>query len=81
MKSTLIFLAFFGFLLGVTQSASITSPDRADAKSISECQSCEYIMRFIHFQTLTQAQSVNAVKEKINALFKIVPFSVQVFNM
>ena len=80
MKSTLTFLAVYGFLLGVAQSASITSPDRADVKSISDCQSCEYIMRFIRFQTLNQAQSVNDVKEKTKALFKIIPSSVQVYR-
>ena len=77
MMSKSIFLVVFGFLLGVAQSASITSLDNADTKSVAECQSCEYIMKFIRFQTLNKAQSVNAVKEKLKALFEIIPSSKQ----
>ena len=81
MKSVLVFVAFFGILLEATQSASITTLDSADVQSISECQSCEYIMRFIGFQALNQAQSVNDIKEKLKALFKIVPSSLQVCSL
>ena len=72
-----IFLVVFCFLIRVAQSASITSLDHADTKSALECQSCEYIMKFIRFQTLNKAQSVNAVKEKIKALFEVIPSSKQ----
>lgn len=78
MKLVLVFVAFCGIFLEVAQSASITSPDSGDVQSISECQSCEYIMRFIRFQTLNQAQSVSAIKEKLKALFDILPSSFQV---
>ena len=79
MKLVLVFVAFFGIFLEVAQSASIAvSPDSRDVQSISECQSCEYIMRFIRHQTLNKAQSVNAIKEKLKDLFKIIPLSIQV---
>jgi hypothetical protein len=80
MMSKSIFFAVF--LLGVAQSASITSLHQADAKSGDlACQSCEYIMKFIRFQSSNKAQSVSAVKEKTKALFEIMPPSLQVHNM
>lgn len=76
MKSLFICLTFFA-LLGVALPASITLDRAQEVKPVSDCQSCEYVMKFIRFQTLDQAQPVNAVKEKLKALFKIFPSSFQ----
>ncbi|XP_028392521.1 prosaposin-like [Dendronephthya gigantea] len=78
MKAGLFCSVFLAVLLQMTQSASVaTSADRTEVNSISDCQSCEYIMRFIRFQTLNQAQTVDAITEKLRGLFKIIPSFLQ----
>lgn len=79
MKSALIFLLSFAFSLEVVRAVGLTSRRmRTNTKSISECQTCEYIMKFVRFQTVSRGQSVEAIKEKIKALLKLTPSSAQV---
>lgn len=77
MRPMSVFLAFFAFLEMAKPASIMSTSDRA-VKRTSECQICEYVMKFIRFQTVNQAQSMGALKQKLKALFKLVPPSRQV---